>query len=54
LDRSEGLLIDTHLNEPPEWCTEGLSGLDDDYAADEGQPTPNGTGTLFEYALLKT
>jgi hypothetical protein len=41
------------LKEPPEWCTEDLSGLDDAYAADEGQPTPNGTGTPFEYALLK-
>jgi RecA-family ATPase len=27
--------------------------LDDDYAADEGQPKPSSAGTPFEYALLK-
>jgi hypothetical protein len=46
-------LIDAHLEEPPAWCTEDLSGLDDDYAADEGQPMPSSAGTPFEYALLK-
>jgi hypothetical protein len=46
-------VIDAHLNEPPEWCTEDLSGLDDDYAADAGQPMPNAADTPLEYALLK-
>jgi RecA-family ATPase len=46
-------VIDAHLNEPPEWCTEDLSGLDDDYAADEGRPRSNVAGTPLDYALLR-
>jgi RecA-family ATPase len=46
-------VIDACLNEPPEWCTEDLSGLDDDYAADEGQPAPNSSEAPLEFSLLK-
>lgn len=46
-------MTDAHLHEPPEWCIEDLSGLDADYAADEGRPPPNDAGAPFGYALLK-
>lgn len=46
-------MIDARTEEPPDWCTEDLSSLDDDYAADEGRPGGSAGSKPFNFTLLE-